>query len=158
MFILLTSLCSMVNPVIGDESFKHFYHISPLLFSLFGLPSFEELRIKTHLLYVHQQLANKDCSSLPEEQKLRRREGLNNLEQYALDCVFPKNHDSWKRTPAFVDKEGRLCAVAHIMSRAGMTSSCHISFYSPFTLHHPAISITSSPHPTPPTLTKAGNR
>eukprot|EP00026_Physarum_polycephalum_P011788 Phypoly_transcript_12032.p1 GENE.Phypoly_transcript_12032~~Phypoly_transcript_12032.p1 ORF type:complete len:356 (+),score=49.38 Phypoly_transcript_12032:59-1126(+) len=109
----------MVNSVIGDESFAHYYHISPLLFSLFGSNLFEDFRIKTHLLFIHQLLQNKDCAFLSCEQNLKRKEGLRNLEQYARDRVFPRNYDHWKRIPSFVDTEGRLCAVAHIMHRAG---------------------------------------
>jgi hypothetical protein len=120
----------MVNPIIRDESFKRLYHISPLLlsllfspFSLFtspSFPSFEDFRIKTHLLYVHQLLANKDTSYLAHEKEIKRKKGLNDLEEYATNGLFPRNYDSWERVPSFVDRDGRLCAVAHIMSKTGI--------------------------------------
>lgn len=114
----------MVNPLIGDKSFYHSYYLSPLFISFFlsfsFSFSFETFRIYTHLKYVHSLLSKKDNSYLSPKLQKNRKEGLNNLEEYINKLIFPTNENNKKREPVFVDKDGRMCAVAYLMHCSGI--------------------------------------
>lgn len=94
-----------INPIIGDSSWFYFKKDWP------KLGDSEEERIKTHLIFVHQQLS----SSGPKSEQGKHL--LNALWDYIEAGDFPKyfKHEDARR-PCFIDDAGTLCAVGHLIA------------------------------------------
>ncbi len=103
---------STVNSIIGDESFHQIFNRLPNQFDS------EELRISTHLKYVHQLLSTADLSHLSNEQTKKRIEVLSYLEEYINKRDFPTNeYTAEYRRPNFIDSKGAICAVGYLVER-----------------------------------------
>ncbi len=102
-----------INAVIGDVSYVERYG---------SLPTPEtdpDLRVRTHVEFVHALLSQRDLSSLPDALCDARRENLARLRAYIDGGVFPRNHlyDDQNR-PCFVDPDGRICAVGYLVEQS----------------------------------------
>ena len=98
-----------INPVIGDESFRHTFDRSPTA------DDADLLRIRTHLAYVEQLLRAVDDSPLPADLRTARRRNLDLLRRYWEAALFPAGEDPDRRRPTFIDDDGRRCAVAYLV-------------------------------------------
>ncbi|MCF2488638.1 hypothetical protein [Dyadobacter sp. CY347] len=102
----------LVNPVIGNISFVEKFGFEP------DEDIDNELRIKTHLLYVERLLRKKDVSHLSNEYRSRRTHLLNLLRSYAQAGKYPKNYDyQGQRKPCFIDKDQNICAVGYLVEQ-----------------------------------------
>jgi hypothetical protein len=101
---------SSVNAVLGNESFRATFGTTPTP----NTP--EHLRLQTHLAYVEKLLRSRPRPSLTSDQRTRRSAMLNALRQYRTAGQFPQNTEVPGRTPVFMDKQGRLCAVGHLIA------------------------------------------
>lgn len=99
-----------VNAVIGDRSFRATFGEAP------DRTTDETLRLRTHLAYVEGLLRARDVGHLSPEQRQRRSTLLDRLRDYWLRGVFPSNDYRPGRTSVFIDGEGRLCAVGHLIA------------------------------------------
>lgn len=100
-----------VNSVLGDASFVSKYGEAP------DETTDEDLRISTHLEFVENLLRAKNTAGLTEEQKAKRSRMLDLLHQYRTIGIFPRNYDHKERTPCFIDKDGRICAVGYLVEK-----------------------------------------
>lgn len=101
-----------VNQVLGDESYV-------AAFGRFPTANIsEQLRLQTHLAYVEQLLRRRSAEHLSSAQRHRRDRVLDHLQAYRQAGVFPRNttHPS-ERTPVFIDREGRICAVGYLIEQ-----------------------------------------
>ncbi|MCF2517070.1 hypothetical protein [Dyadobacter sp. CY351] len=102
----------VVNPVIGNISFIEKFGFEP------DEDTDNELRIKTHLLYVERLLRQADVSHLTNEFKSRRTHLLDLLRSYAQAGKYPKNYDyEGQRKPCFIDKDQNICAVGYLVEQ-----------------------------------------
>lgn len=99
-----------VNAAIGDRSFRTTFGETP------DRTTDEKLRLRTHLAYVEGLLRARDVGHLSAEQRERRSALLDRLRDYWHRGVFPSNDYRPGRTPVFIDGEGRLCAVGHLIA------------------------------------------
>ena len=76
-------------------------------------------RIREHLEKVESKLRTKDVSQISAKERRAREKNLDNLHQYWKRGVFPHNNITSERTPIFIDRAGRECAVAHLMIQSG---------------------------------------
>eukprot|EP00933_Yihiella_yeosuensis_P037954 TRINITY_DN31942_c0_g1_i1.p1 TRINITY_DN31942_c0_g1~~TRINITY_DN31942_c0_g1_i1.p1 ORF type:complete len:330 (+),score=35.65 TRINITY_DN31942_c0_g1_i1:85-1074(+) len=108
-----------LNAVIGDAGFISQFGYEP------SPEDAEDTRIKAHLLYVAQLLAERDAESCSLCIRRRRRECIALLEGYAKSGQFPKHEiKPCRRTPIFMDHLGTPCAVAHLMCETGDPRLC----------------------------------
>lgn len=83
-------------------------------------PATEVARIQARLKQVERRLRSRDVSHLNAAQRTARAAALDALRDYRERGIFPHNHDfPGRRVPYFVDKHGRLCALAYLMARSG---------------------------------------
>jgi hypothetical protein len=101
-----------INTVLGDASWLAAHGETPR-----GAPDVE--RIRTHLLFVEARLRAVTPPDMGASARARRARLLDVLHAYADAGVFPQ-HDAGSgitaRTPRFVDREGRICAVGHLVA------------------------------------------
>lgn len=65
-------------------------------------------------------LRARDVSHLPPKLQRARRANLGRLRAYRLAGEFPRNTVApGRRIPIFIDEEGRLCAMAHLVMTSG---------------------------------------
>lgn len=100
-----------VNAVLGDKSYTNTFGIEP------DAATSEEVRIKTHLEYVIDLLKKKDVSGFSTSQIENRWKLIALLEDYKETGVFPKNRHFETRRPVFIDEDGNLCAVGHLIAQ-----------------------------------------
>jgi hypothetical protein len=98
-----------LNAIIGNQSYVELFGYKPTI------NTSETKRIKTHLLWVGDQLKKADVSHLSSEQKTNRLIALKLLYKYQNFGVFPTNTLSPVRRPCFRDDDGRLCAMAYLI-------------------------------------------
>lgn len=109
-----SSAANTINAVIGDVSFTAKYGYSPTA------TTDENLRIKTHLAYVENQLRRRDLSGLTTTQRINRSRLLDLLHDYWSTGIFPRNFDyPSERIPCFIDDDGRICAVGYLIEKTG---------------------------------------
>ncbi len=102
-----------INAVAGDQSWFAYKTGDPADGS-------ERERIQTHLLWVEQTLRQADHSGLPADVVERRLNLLDELARYRLAAQFPKHERGGEgRQPRWVDHDGRLCAVGHLVAATG---------------------------------------
>jgi len=100
------------NAILGDRGFEIKYGFKP------DRHTGEVLRIRTHLEYVEALLRNRDVSELPLALREKRRMLLDRLHEYYLAGNFPSNYDyPGQRTPCFIDKNERICAVGYLVEK-----------------------------------------
>lgn len=80
----------------------------------------ERIRIQRHLAQVERELRQAPSEQLAPAARLARARLLDELHQYWLAGVFPRNsgHPN-ERRPYFIDLEGRPCAVGALIQRSG---------------------------------------
>ncbi len=102
-----------VNAILGDESF---------LCATGRLPDAsadEDFRIGIHLAYVEALLRARDVSSLPAAAREARELNLDRLHEYRIAGSFPRHERCpGGRKPAFIDHEGRICAVGYLVEQS----------------------------------------
>jgi len=99
-----------VNAVLGNESFRQVHGAFPTP----DTP--ERLRLRTHLAYVEALLRARSSPSLTPAQRARRASLLDSLRAYRRAGRFPRNTEVPGRSPVFIDQEGRVCAVGHLIA------------------------------------------
>eukprot|EP00811_Abedinium_folium_P034272 NODE_7168_length_1602_cov_5.972203.p1 GENE.NODE_7168_length_1602_cov_5.972203~~NODE_7168_length_1602_cov_5.972203.p1 ORF type:complete len:404 (+),score=131.78 NODE_7168_length_1602_cov_5.972203:112-1323(+) len=82
-------------------------------------PADDEVRIRAHLRQVAALLRAKGCPNAHKDRAVERNELLNVLARYAEVGALPQNIERPVRTPIFIDGEGRVCAVAHLIEASG---------------------------------------
>lgn len=101
-----------INPLIGDASFIQKFGTLP------DENTNEDLRIKTHLEYVEEQLRKRNVSAFSYQLKQKRLQLLNLLHDYWTAGIFPRNYDYIEcRKPCFIDKDNRICAVGYLIEK-----------------------------------------
>jgi len=102
-----------VNPLIGDASFIERYGTPPP-------PGTDpDLRVRTHLSFVHSLLSRRDISDMPPELRDAREQNLARFREYIDAGVFPRNHDyEDENRPCFIDDDGRICAVGYLVEQS----------------------------------------
>lgn len=99
-----------INPVVGDTSYLIAFGTLP------DETADEQLRIRTHLLYVEQLLRSEKCDHLAREDRNARAAILDHLHVYALRGRFPQNTVyAGQRRPCFIDDAGTICAVGYLV-------------------------------------------
>ena len=77
-------------------------------------------RIRRRFARVEHVLRARDLSLLGPELRQARSRNLDQLHAYWLKARFPRNYDHPERhTPCFIDRDGRVCAVAHLLIESG---------------------------------------
>lgn len=76
-------------------------------------------RIQEHLTEVEQVLSDRDVSDLSSELRAERQRNLERLRDYRKAGEFPHNTHVDERRPVFIDRQGRACAVGHLMIESG---------------------------------------
>ena len=101
-----------INPIIGDISFVETFGYKPTQ------NTNNELRVRTHLLYVEQALRRKNVKRFPVSVQAKRNHLLDLLHSYALAGNYPKNFDfAEQRKPCFIDKNNTICAVGYLIEQ-----------------------------------------
>ncbi len=102
-----------INSVIGDASFVERYGTLPP-------PGTDpDLRVRTHLAFVHSLLSRRDTCAMPRELRDAREQNLARLHEYIDAGVFPRNERfSDQNRPCFIDDDGRICAVGYLVEQS----------------------------------------
>lgn len=101
-----------VNPILGDKSFRHTFGRLP------NAADPEELRIKTHLAFVEQELRKVAPADLVVTVRQNRGHLLNLLKDYREAGRFPSNYGyPNERKPCFIDRDGAICAVGYLIEQ-----------------------------------------
>ncbi|HEU4929334.1 MAG TPA: hypothetical protein VFU38_05840 [Candidatus Krumholzibacteria bacterium] len=102
-----------INAVIGDASYVERYGELPQ-------PGTDaNVRVHTHLSFVHALLSARDDSHMSAELRDARREHLARLREYIDAGVFPRNERYQDQTrPCFIDHEGHICAVGYLVEQS----------------------------------------
>lgn len=101
-----------INAFLGDLSFILRYGEPPA-------PGTDpDLRVRTHLEFVHAFLSQRDVSDFPPELREARRRNLANLKAYIDAGRFPRNYlYADENRPCFIDRDGRICAAGYLVER-----------------------------------------
>jgi hypothetical protein len=105
-----TESAKPVNAVLGNESFYQIHGTT------LGPDAPERQRLQTHLAYVEAHLRARPRPSLTPTQRARRHALLDSLRAYRRAGRFPRNTEVPGRSPVFIDGQGRLCAVGHLIA------------------------------------------
>ena len=123
--LLHTQLGSQVT------SFKYQARPNVLIQCFFAaILKIDDLRIRRHLSRTEQHLRSVDTHALPEPLRIRRLQHLNRLHTYWRSGRFPRHHESLLLaqglySPRFIDRDGRLCAVADLLINSGHGTLAH---------------------------------
>lgn len=80
----------------------------------------DRVRIRAHLERVERLLRERDTTALTEAQRAARERSLDVLRAYRERGEFPRNTDfPGRRVPCFIDRGGRVCAVAQLVIESG---------------------------------------
>lgn len=102
-----------INAVVGDASWLATHETSPAV----DVSEFE--RISTHLEWVETKLRQTSVEHLQPTRRERRAWLLDELAAYRAAGIFPRRTDDVAgRRPVFIDHEGRLCAVGHLLAKS----------------------------------------
>jgi hypothetical protein len=99
-----------VNAVLGNESFRRIHGTAP------GPATSDRHRLRTHLAYVEALLRARARPDLSSARRARRHALLDSLRAYRRAGRFPRNTEVPGRSPVFIDEQGRLCAVGHLIA------------------------------------------
>jgi MYXO-CTERM domain-containing protein len=75
----------------------------------------DRVRIQAHLKHVLKALEAVDVSHLSPELRAARARNIARLRAYRQRGIFPHNTHKAARTPVFIDRDGRACAVGYLM-------------------------------------------
>jgi hypothetical protein len=102
-----------INAVLGDASYvARFGSLPP--------PGTDpDVRVRTHLQFVHAILSARDPATQTPDLRQARRRNLDRLQRYIDGGVFPRN-DSYptENRPTFIDREGWICAVGYLIEQS----------------------------------------
>lgn len=85
-----------------------------------AVPATEVARIRARLKHAERELRGRDVSHLTPAQQTARAVALDALREYRGRGIFPHNHEfPGRRVPYFVDRHGRLGALAYLIARSG---------------------------------------
>lgn len=102
-----------INAVIGDLSFVVAYGMLP------PAGTDPDLRVRTHLEFVHAVLSARDTSEMPAHLREARERHLGELAAYIDAGEFPRNHRFRdENRPCFIDHDGRICAVGYLVQQS----------------------------------------
>jgi hypothetical protein len=79
----------------------------------------EDWRLRQHFKRVEQNLRSRDVSHLSPALQQAREHYLDRLHRYAARGIFPRNYERPVYSPCFIDRDGRECAVAHLVMVSG---------------------------------------
>ncbi len=82
----------------------------------------DDWRVSQHFKRVEATLRAQDVSHLSPRLQLARKAYLDWLHDYATRGVFPRNYERPGCSPCFIDRDGRECAVAHLVMVSGQTA------------------------------------
>src|SRR5438132_814001 len=85
----------------------------------------EDWRLRQHFKRVETILRSRDVSHLPDYLQKAREQQLENLHHYAQRSIFPRNDGRFLYTPCFIDRDGRECAVAHLVMQTEQSPLAH---------------------------------
>ena len=85
----------------------------------------DDWRVRQHFNRVETILRAQDVRHLSYSLQVARERCLNWLHDYAACGVFPRNHECPGCSPCFIDRDGRECAVAHLMMRSGYAETAY---------------------------------
>ncbi len=92
------------------------------------LLALDDWRVRQHFKRVERLLRARDVSHLPNALQAARVRQLDELHRYATRGVFPRNHEQKGYAPCFIDRDGRECAVAHlVMADGGIATAYRIA-------------------------------
>jgi hypothetical protein len=83
------------------------------------LRQLEDWRLRQHFKRVDAILRKRDMSQLPAKLREARQQYLEQLRDYAERGIFPHTNERRGYAPCFIDRDGRVCAVAHLMLQSG---------------------------------------
>ena len=107
-----TAYRQAINAIIGDLSFYCKYGKTP------PRSTDPDLRVRTHLGFVHALLSRRNVSDLPVELREARRYNLAQLREYIDAGQYPRNHlYPDENHPCFIDRDGRICAVGYLVEQ-----------------------------------------
>lgn len=107
-----TTAVQPVNAVVGDAGYVAAFGVLP------DAHVSEDVRIETHLTYVERLLRSRPVDHLTAEQVRRRNVALDHLHSYRSRGAYPRNTTHFdRRTPVFIDGEGRICAVGYLIEQ-----------------------------------------
>jgi hypothetical protein len=79
----------------------------------------DDRRVQLHLRLAELQLRQRKMSGLSPTQQQARMRLLEVLHHYRQQSIFPHNVAHKQRSPIFIDPDGRVCAVAHLVIQSG---------------------------------------
>jgi hypothetical protein len=82
-------------------------------------------RVRLHFKHVEDILRSRDVSYLPPTLQQARKQQLDRLHSYAVHGAYPRNHERPVYSPCFIDRDGRECAVAHLVMSSGQVTFAH---------------------------------
>jgi hypothetical protein len=89
------------------------------------LRKIDDWRVSLHLRHVEVTLRGVDVSHLTPPLQQARERHLDSLHSYAARGVFPRNYEHPGYAPCFIDRNGRECAVAHLLICSGDAKIAH---------------------------------
>ena len=78
----------------------------------------DDLRLRLHFARVTLWM-KANSSQHESEKELAREKQIAELRHYATQGLFPRNHTHNTMRPSFIDRDDRLCAVAHLLIQSG---------------------------------------
>lgn len=79
----------------------------------------DDWRVSLHFKRVEGILRHNNVNNLLPDLQKARQQHLNQLHMYAARGVFPRNYERPTYAPCFIDRDGRECAVAHLVMTSG---------------------------------------
>ena len=79
----------------------------------------DDRRVRRRFERVEVRLRSRDVSALPLNLQFVRTTMLDNLKAYYRRGIFPRNYVHPRHRPSFIDRDDRVCAVAHLMIQSG---------------------------------------
>lgn len=94
----------------------------------------EDWRLRQHFKCVETTLRARDVSHLSPALRQSREHALDRLHDYAARGIFPRNYERPVYSPCFIDRDGRECAVAHLVMTSGHTDlAAHVAAVANYT-------------------------
>src|SRR5215471_6776541 len=79
----------------------------------------DDRRVQRRFRRVESWLNSRDVSNMPPVLQRSRATMLDHLRTYYRRGIFPRNYDHAAYRPAFIDRQGRVCAVAYLLIQSG---------------------------------------
>jgi hypothetical protein len=79
----------------------------------------DDRRVCRRFERVETLLLEREVSHLPQALQQTCLSMLDELRAYYRRGIFPRNYEQPGHRPSFIDRDGRVCAVAHLMIQSG---------------------------------------